>query len=111
MTSTSWVYLVALLVSLAGTATLDWRWQLSLFGDRVRARRQAKGMAIAFAAFLVIDYIAIATGLFVAGHSEFATGVFLPGQMPIEEPLFLALLTYSAAMLVAANTLLRRGKN
>ena len=107
----NWGYLAALVVSLLGTASLDWRWRLCLFGERTRARRAALAMTISLAAFLVVDYVAIFTGMFVAGESPLARGIFLPGRMPIEEPFFLALLTYSAAMLTAANARLRRGKN
>jgi lycopene cyclase domain-containing protein len=95
----AWLYLGALLFSLGGLTALDWRYRLSFFRDAKLATKQA---LITFAAFLVIDYAALSAGSFVEGTSSFQTGIFLPGRLPIEEPLFLLLLIYSAMILSAA---------
>ena len=99
MTAFPFAYLFALVISLAGVSVLDYRWKLCLFAT---PKRWAKPLLSGWIAFVAIDYVAISMGAFIAGNSPFASQVFLPGRMPIEEPFFLALLMYSAAMLLAA---------
>ena len=94
-----WVYLTALASSLTGMTLIDYRFKLCLFAD---AKSWVKYLLISLGIFVVIDYLAIATGLFLAGDSEYESGIFLPGKMPIEEPLFLLLMSYLAAQLVVA---------
>lgn len=108
MPNLSWLYLAILVFSLIGMTLIDFRYKVCLFADW---RRWSKTLGAAIAAFLTFDYIAIALGIFIAGTSEFASGIFLPGQMPIEEPLFLLLLTYLACQLLVLFNRVGGGKN
>jgi lycopene cyclase domain-containing protein len=94
--SFTWTYLAALLFSLGGLALLDWRFKLAFFREPKRA---LSVVGFSLIGFITLDYLALAFGSFVAGTSQFETGIFLPGQLPIEEPLFLLLLVYSALLL------------
>lgn len=92
-------YLICLLISLAGLTALDWRFKLCFFAN---AKRWAIALGASIVLFAVVDLIAVAGGMFIDGKSPFATGLFLPGRMPMEEPFFLALMCYSAAVFVVA---------
>jgi lycopene cyclase domain-containing protein len=92
-------YLICLLVSIAGLAAIDWRFKLCFFANE---KRWAIALGASIALFVVVDLIAVTSGMFLDGNSPYATGLFLPGSMPIEEPFFLALMCYSAAIFVVA---------
>ena len=87
------IYLAAILVSAAGTAVLDARWRLAAWHD---PRRTASAVAIGTLFFLAWDVVGIATGVFVKGDSPLFIGVDLAPQLPLEEPVFLAFLSYLA---------------
>lgn len=91
-------YLLALLVSAAGMALLDRRWRLVLW----RAPRSAALVVLVGTAFfLVWDLAAIQQGIFRHGDSSHMTGVLLAPELPLEEPVFLAFLCYTALVLFA----------
>jgi lycopene cyclase domain-containing protein len=54
----------------------------------------AVGIGTAF--FLLWDAVGIAAGVFVKGDSALMIGIELAPQLPLEEPLFLAFLSYLA---------------
>ncbi len=102
-----WVYAAVLIFSLVGMTLIDWKYRLAFFAKAAHQPRAAVlTVSAALVGFIAIDVIAIASGWFVAGESTFATGVFLVGEMPIEEPLFLLLMIYTA--LILAEALARR---
>lgn len=91
-------YLIALLVSAAGMAVLDRRWRLVLW----RAPRSAALLVLLGTVFfLVWDLVAIGLGIFRHGDSAHMTGVLLAPELPLEEPVFLAFLCYTALVLFA----------
>lgn len=91
-------YLIALLVSAAGMAVLDRRWRLVLW----RAPRSAALVVLLGTVFfLVWDLVAIGLGIFRHGDSAHMTGVLLAPELPLEEPVFLAFLCYTALVLFA----------
>ncbi|MBO9705282.1 MAG: lycopene cyclase domain-containing protein [Arthrobacter sp.] len=91
-------YLIALLVSAAGMAVLDRRWRLVLW----RAPRSAALVVLLGTVFfLVWDVVAIGLGIFRHGDSAHMTGVLLAPELPLEEPVFLAFLCYTALVLFA----------
>lgn len=91
-------YLLALLVSAAGMAVLDRRWRLVMW----RAPRSAAVVVLLGTAFfLVWDLVAIGLGIFRHGDSAHMTGVLLAPELPLEEPVFLAFLCYTALVLFA----------
>ncbi len=102
------LYLLALLLSAAGVLILDVR--LRLIGPRAPgATLAAVGLGTAF--LLVWDAAGILTGVFVKGASPLLLGIELAPHLPVEEPVFLAFLSYLALVSWAgADRLLRRGE-
>lgn len=92
------LYLAAILVSAAGVAAIDWRFRLAAW----RAPgRTAAAVAIGTAFFLLWDAAGIALGIFVKGDSAALLGVDLAPHLPLEEPFFLAFLSYLALVVWA----------
>ncbi|MFJ6652065.1 lycopene cyclase domain-containing protein [Microbacterium sp. NPDC091313] len=98
------LYLAALLLSFAGVLVIDLR-----FG--IVARRApwatAGAVAIGTAFFLVWDGVGIATGVFVKGSSPLLVGIDLAPHLPVEEPVFLAFLSYLGVVSWAATLRVR----
>lgn len=82
-------YLIALLVSLAGMVLLDVRHRLFLGRDPLRA---AIVLATGTVFFLLWDLAGIGLGIFFRDDGEFATGILLAPELPLEEPIFLLFL-------------------
>ncbi len=87
----SFVYLGALLVSLAGMVVLDLRFRLFFAAAPVRA---AIVMVLGIAFFLVWDVAGIGAGIFFRGNPGLLTGALIAPELPLEEVFFLALLCY-----------------
>ena len=87
------LYLGLLVFSLVGTILLDRRWNLALFVD---ARRTVLIIAISVAFFLAWDITGVANGVFFKGDSELLVGWDVATEVPIEEVVFLTLLTHVA---------------
>lgn len=93
---TSWLYLAALVVSLLGLGTLDWRYRLALFAD---ARRTALTVASAVVLFLLWDLVGVGLGIFFRGDAPYMSGLVIAPEVPVEEVAFLTLLTYQTLLL------------
>ena len=93
------IYLIALLISITGIATLDRKYKLAFAVDFARA---ATTIAIGVVFFLVWDLSGIALGIFFRGQAKHLTGITLAPELPIEEIFFLVLLSYSTLALFAA---------
>jgi len=91
-----WLYLTGLLLSIAGTAALDWRYKLAFWYDH---RRTILTLTFGIAVFLLWDLLAIGQGIFIHGGSQYMLPFTLLPQFPIEELFFLFLLCYSALTL------------
>ena len=98
-------YLLILAFSLAGLTSIDWKFSLVFFKD---ARRATIVMMVGVLFFLLWDVSGIALRIFFVGNSALISGVMIANQLPIEEPIFLALLCYST--LIFFNALQRRNK-
>jgi lycopene cyclase domain-containing protein len=85
------LYLIALVVSLAGMVVLDLRFGLFF---RVAPVRATVVLLLGIAFFLCWDLIGIGAGVFFRGRAPFMTGVQLAPELPLEEVFFLALLCY-----------------
>lgn len=85
------LYLVAILISAAGIALLDRRWRLAAWDSLPRT---VLAVSIGTVFFLAWDAVGIATGVFVKGDSPLLLGVDLAPHLPLEEPFFLAFLSY-----------------
>ncbi len=62
--------------------------------------RTAAAVGIGTAFFLAWDAVGIATGVFVKGDSPLLLGIDIAPQLPLEEPFFLAFLSYLALVVV-----------
>jgi lycopene cyclase domain-containing protein len=87
------LYLIALLVALAGMVVLDRRYRLFFWRD---ARRATIVLAVGLVFFLGWDLAGIGLGIFFRGETAFMTGLQIAPELPVEEPLFLVLLGYLA---------------
>jgi lycopene cyclase domain-containing protein len=85
-------YLAALLVSLAGLASLDFRYKLAFFHNWLRT---AATLLVALIAYLIWDLIGVSGGVFFEGKNNLMLGINLLPQIPLEEPIFLILLSYT----------------
>ena len=92
----SFLYLGALLVSIAGLASLDFKHKLAL--GKSKAYRCLLIISVAF--FLAWDLAGIALGIFFRGNAGHLTGITLSKELPIEEIFFLIVLSYSALLLL-----------
>ena len=104
------LYLAAILVSAGCVLAIDARWRLAAWRSPGRAGA-AVGIGTAF--FLAWDAVGIATGVFVKGDSPLLIGVDIAPQLPLEEPFFLAFLSYLGLVVWAGaeRTLTRRTRS
>ena len=87
----NYIYLVSLLVALAGMVVLDLRFRLFFRRNPVRA---AIVLAVGVLFFLAWDLAGIGLGIFFRGAPELLTGIRLAPELPLEELFFLTLLGY-----------------
>ncbi|GAA2721876.1 lycopene cyclase domain-containing protein [Cellulomonas aerilata] len=92
---TGLAYLGALAVALGGLATLDRRYRLALWDD---ARRAAVCVGCGVVLFLLWDVAGLALGIFARGESPHMTGLLIAPDLPVEEVVFLTLLSYNALL-------------
>jgi lycopene cyclase domain-containing protein len=95
------LYLIAIVASFAGVAALDARFRLALWRSP-GATAAATAAGVVF--FVAWDLAGIAAGVFVKGDSPLLLGLDLAPHLPVEEPVFLAFLSYLALVLHAAGT-------
>ena len=89
------VYLGLLVFSLIGTTLADYRWKLALFED---ARRTVLVLVLSVAFFVSWDISGISSGVFFKGDSDLLVGWDISAEIPIEEILFLTLLSHCALL-------------
>lgn len=94
----SFIYLAALLFSIAGLVALDIRHKLA-FGKN---RSYFSVVLISVIFFLIWDIAGISLGIFFRGTAEHVTGILVYEEMPLEEIFFLILLSYSSLLLLKA---------
>lgn len=85
------LYLIGLLVALAGMVVLDLRYRL-FFGKA--PLRAAIVLAVGVVFFLAWDAAGIGFGIFFRGDPALLVGVQLAPELPLEELFFLTLLCY-----------------
>ncbi|EAR26019.1 C50 carotenoid epsilon cyclase [marine actinobacterium PHSC20C1] len=95
------LYLLALLISLAGMVALDRRFTLFFWRD---ARRAGIVLAAGILFFLVWDLFGVGLGIFFRGETEFMTGLLVAPEVPLEEVFFLTLLCYLTMNIYGALT-------
>jgi lycopene cyclase domain-containing protein len=92
------VYAAALLVSLGCLVLLDLRFRL-VFRRAPVAATIVLSVGLVF--FIVWDAVGISSGVFRHVDSNWATGILLAPQFPIEEMLFLVFLGYLTLVLLS----------
>lgn len=87
------LYLLGLLVGIAGMVVLDVRFGLFFRRAPLRA---AIVLVVGVAFFIAWDLAGVGLGVFFPGRSAIVTGVLLAPGLPLEEVFFLTLLCYTA---------------
>ncbi|WP_168582954.1 lycopene cyclase domain-containing protein [Gephyromycinifex aptenodytis] len=103
----SYTYLAALTVSILGMGLIDHRWRLALFRD---AGAAFIVLAAGVALFLGWDHVGLRLGLFFRADGPYMTGLQLAPDLPVEESVFLLLLSYSALVLYTGALRLLSGR-
>ena len=88
-------YLSILLISLGGIVLGDWRYKLVFFQQPKAAIKTVIGLVTIL---LIGDIIGSEWRIF-STNSQFVSGLFLGSQIPIEEILFLILISYFTLIL------------
>jgi len=91
-----WFYLIGLLIGIGGLLIIDHRWKLGFWRD---AKRTALTLSTAIAIFVLWDLLGISLGIFFHGGSQYSLPFRLAPEFPIEEIVFLFLLTYCALII------------
>lgn len=89
------LYLGLLCVSLVGTVLLDYRNKLALFDD---PRRTVVVIVVSVIFFVGWDMAGVANGVFFKGDSDLLIGWDIATEIPMEEVLFLTLLSHTALL-------------
>lgn len=103
----AWIYLAALLIGIGCMLLIDWKFRLFFWKNAAAAVL----VTLAGVCFLLLwDAAGIATGIFIRGGAEIATGIVLAPELPLEEPVFLTFLVLCTMVLYtgAARILERR---
>lgn len=90
-----YLYLLALLISIAGVGLIDHKHRLVFFADPKAA---ALTIGIGVAVFLTWDLVGIALGIFFRGNAPHLSGLLLAPELPLEELFFLILLCYNTLL-------------
>jgi lycopene cyclase domain-containing protein len=93
---TSFLYLTALVISLAGLVALDHRHRLAMFDGRWL--RTAITVVVGVAVFSLWDVAGISAGVFFQGLGPYQSGLMVGPEFPIEELFFLTLLCYTSLL-------------
>jgi len=87
-----WFYLIGLLIGISGLLLIDRRWKLAFWRD---GKRTAFTLIVAVLIFVLWDFFGIYVGVFFHGGSQYSLPYRLAPEFPVEEIVFLFLLTYS----------------
>lgn len=87
-----WFYLIGLLIGITGLLLIDRRWKLAFWRDH---KRTIATVTAAIVIFVLWDLIGISLDIFFHGGSPYTLPFRLAPEFPLEEIVFLFLLTYS----------------
>lgn len=96
MANMQWYYIVSLLTGIGGLLTLDWRYKLAFWHA---PRRTATVILITVSIFSLWDVVGISLGIFFHGGSVYTLPLRIIPEFPIEEIVFLFLLSYTSLLL------------
>lgn len=91
-----WFYLIGLLVGITGLLLIDRRWKLAFWRE---GKRTALTLIVAILIFVLWDFFGISLGIFFHGGSVYSLPYRLAPEFPVEEIVFLFLLTYSTLII------------
>jgi lycopene cyclase domain-containing protein len=91
-----WLYLASLVFVITCLVLVDWRYKLAFFHD---LKRTALTLGIALWLFIVWDIFGIKLGIFFHGDSAYTLPLRIIPEFPVEELLFLFVLTYVALLI------------
>lgn len=86
----SGMYIIALLVSIAGLGIIDYKLRLAYFYN---ARLTLQVLIVSVLVFVVWDVLGIRMNIFFIGSEKYLLGLRI-GEFPLEEIFFLVLLNY-----------------
>ena len=89
-------YTFCLIVSTMCTLLVDYRFSLAFFYS---ARQTWFTVLAGTGVFIIWDILGIRLGIFLSGHSKYASGTMLGPNFPIEELLFLLFFCYFTLVL------------
>jgi len=89
------LYLICLLLSLAGCLVTDIRFKLAI---AVQTRRTLLSVGLGVIFFVIWDLVGVQAGIFFRGDSPYLLGFEVAPQIPVEELFFLTLLCYSTLL-------------
>lgn len=97
---TSWTYALILVFSLSGLAVLDWRYRLLIWRSQVSRKATFATLGCMLAFYLTWDIAGIWLKIF-STNPRYVLGIyFFTSDLPLEEILFLTLLTYVILLVV-----------
>ena len=89
------LYLTCLILALCGLFAVDYRWRLAYFVDK-RATLLTVILGVVF--FSLWDIAGIMLGIFFTGATTYLSGLIIVPDYPVEEALFLMLLSYNVLL-------------
>ncbi len=89
-------YMFALTISIGLLLSVDYRYKLAFWHD---ARRTAWTVGVTMLVFVVWDIIGINLGIFYKGDSRYMLPFVIAQEFPVEELLFLFLLSFVTLLL------------
>jgi len=92
----AFLYLGGLLFGILGMAIIDWRYKLAFWRD---GKRAAITLVCAVTFFILWDFLGIFLGIFKHGASPYSLPFTIFPEFPLEEFVFLFLLTYCALVI------------
>ncbi|GAA1182696.1 MULTISPECIES: lycopene cyclase domain-containing protein [Nesterenkonia] len=93
----SLLYLAALLISGGSLLLVDWRFEVFLFREPLRA---GAVLVLGLVFFLAWDLAGISLGIFLHGPGPYMTGIMLAPELPLEELFFLLFLCHLSMVLI-----------
>lgn len=86
-----WLYFASLLATIGCLVLVDWRYKAALFSD---VWRTTITIGVTMSLFIIWDLLGIHLDIFFSGNSAFALPFMIVPNFPVEELLFVFVLSY-----------------